>query len=42
MKAAEDFVTFPCPECGEEIARCSRCKKLSREYDCPECGFTGP
>ncbi|MFB6191060.1 MAG: zinc finger domain-containing protein [Candidatus Nanohaloarchaea archaeon] len=42
LKAAETFVEFGCPECGETISRCGKCKKLAREYECPECGFTGP
>lgn len=41
LEAAESFVVFACPECGNDIARCSRCKKLRNEYTC-ECGFTGP
>ncbi|MDY6778438.1 MAG: zinc finger domain-containing protein [Candidatus Nanohaloarchaea archaeon] len=43
LEAVESFVTFPCPECGEEtIARCKRCKKLNNAYECEECGFEGP
>lgn len=42
LDAAESFVIFDCPECGTEIARCDRCKNLATEYECPECGFTGP
>ncbi|MFB6265503.1 MAG: zinc finger domain-containing protein [Candidatus Nanohaloarchaea archaeon] len=42
LDAAESFVVFPCPECGEEIARCRRCKKLRNRYECGSCGLTGP
>ena len=34
---------FLCPECGEiQIKRCGRCRKFSRTYSCPKCGFSGP
>ncbi|HHC19300.1 MAG TPA: DUF1610 domain-containing protein [Euryarchaeota archaeon] len=34
---------FYCPNCGEAIiARCKRCRALSRSYVCPKCGFEGP
>lgn len=43
LEAEEDFVIFPCPDCGEQtIARCKRCKKLNNPYTCDECGFEGP
>ncbi len=42
LSAVEEFVEFSCPECGEDLARCDRCKKLARGYECPECGFSGP
>lgn len=43
LEAAESFVIFPCPQCGEvKLARCNRCKKLKNNYQCPECGFVGP
>lgn len=42
LEAAEKFVKFPCPDCGETMARCGRCKNLSNNYECPECGFSGP
>ncbi|MCD6403482.1 MAG: DUF1610 domain-containing protein [Candidatus Aenigmarchaeota archaeon] len=39
----EDFIMFKCPNCGKiEIARCSKCKRLSNPYVCPNCGFKGP
>lgn len=41
VEAAESFTVFPCPECGEDIARCGRCKKLKNRYTC-ECGHAGP
>jgi Predicted Zn-ribbon RNA-binding protein with a function in translation len=34
--------SFKCPECGEEISRCGKCRKQSNLYECPECGFLGP
>ncbi|MFB6209333.1 MAG: zinc finger domain-containing protein [Candidatus Nanohaloarchaea archaeon] len=42
LSAADSFVEFKCPECGENLARCDRCKKLASDYECPECGFEGP
>ena len=34
---------FKCPNCGKkEIVRCSKCRKLSVKYKCPECEFEGP
>jgi predicted RNA-binding Zn-ribbon protein involved in translation (DUF1610 family) len=42
LAAAESFVEFECPDCDEDLARCERCKKLSNEYSCPSCGFSGP
>lgn len=37
-----DSVKFPCPDCGEVISRCNRCRKQSNPYKCPNCGFEGP
>ncbi|MFB6217773.1 MAG: HVO_2753 family zinc finger protein [Halobacteriaceae archaeon] len=37
-----DAATFQCPDCGHRIHRCSKCRKQSNLYECPECGFTGP
>ncbi len=34
-------VKLPCPECGEAIGRCERCRLLGRRYTC-KCGFEGP
>lgn len=43
LEAERIKVEFPCPSCDKvNIRRCERCKKLSREYTCPECGFVGP
>ncbi|MCK4758347.1 MAG: DUF1610 domain-containing protein [Thermoplasmata archaeon] len=34
---------FNCPSCGKNtIGRCKSCRDQSVEYQCPECGFTGP
>ena len=34
---------FKCPDCGKEtIIRCDSCKKSSKIYTCPGCGFVGP
>ena len=39
----DKFVKFKCPNCLKAyIYRCSRCKRLSNEYECPKCGFVGP
>jgi predicted RNA-binding Zn-ribbon protein involved in translation (DUF1610 family) len=34
--------TFPCPDCGQVISRCAKCRKQSNLYECPNCGFAGP
>jgi predicted RNA-binding Zn-ribbon protein involved in translation (DUF1610 family) len=34
--------SFDCPECGQGIYRCAKCRKQSNLYECPSCGFTGP
>ncbi|MDY6965167.1 MAG: HVO_2753 family zinc finger protein [Halobacteriota archaeon] len=36
------FTRFSCPLCGNEIGRCSKCRKQSNPYKCPECEFMGP
>jgi len=41
MLVEPGFVRFPCPECGEEIGRCVKCRKQSNPYKC-KCGFIGP
>ncbi|OYT55334.1 DUF1610 domain-containing protein [Candidatus Bathyarchaeota archaeon] len=39
----ENFVRFPCPNCGGVIiVRCKKCREFGRPYKCPKCGFTGP
>lgn len=39
----EKFVQFKCPSCDKaEIFRCSKCKRLSNTYTCPNCEFEGP
>ncbi|MEZ3116323.1 HVO_2753 family zinc finger protein [Halobaculum sp. MBLA0147] len=34
--------SFDCPECGTGIDRCATCRKQSKLYECPSCGFRGP
>ncbi|SEW30750.1 HVO_2753 family zinc finger protein [Halobacterium jilantaiense] len=34
--------SFKCPDCGQQIYRCSKCRKQSNLYECPDCGFRGP
>ena len=33
---------FKCPDCGQQIYRCAKCRKQSNLYSCKGCGFTGP
>lgn len=40
-KETTEGVLFPCPECKEEVFRCSKCRALSIEYNC-KCGYKGP
>ncbi|NYT05101.1 MAG: DUF1610 domain-containing protein [Methanomicrobiales archaeon] len=40
--ADEGWTGFPCPECGEMIYRCHRCREQSLSYECRKCGFRGP
>lgn len=36
-------VLINCPSCGKaKILRCSKCRQLVAQYECPECGFVGP
>lgn len=37
----DSSLIYPCPVCGEMLARCKKCKKMSNPYRC-ECGFEGP
>jgi hypothetical protein len=42
-EVTDDFTKFKCPSCGkEDIIRCNRCKSISKQYKCPNCGFIGP
>ena len=41
IEIGKGAVKFPCPICGEIIARCARCRTLARRYK-HECGFEGP
>ena len=34
-------VKLPCPECGEVVGRCARCRTLGKKYNC-KCGYEGP
>ena len=39
----ENAVRFYCPNCGKAIIwRCEKCRKFSRKYTCPSCGYVGP
>lgn len=40
--AAMSAARFPCPQCGNHVSRCKRCRKQSTRYNCPDCGFEGP
>jgi predicted RNA-binding Zn-ribbon protein involved in translation (DUF1610 family) len=40
-KESTKGVKFKCPECGEEVYRCDKCRSLSIEYKC-KCGYVGP
>ena len=40
--AGTDAAKFNCPECGQLIYRCSKCRKQSNLYECPDCSFMGP
>tara|TARA_Y100000034_G_C6570074_1_gene247024 strand:+ start:223 stop:369 length:147 start_codon:yes stop_codon:yes gene_type:complete len=40
-KETQHAVKLKCPNCGEEILRCHKCRGLSIEYEC-ECGYQGP
>jgi len=35
-------VEFKCPNCGQPIVRCGKCRKLMIKWKCPSCGFEGP
>ena len=36
-----NYISFPCPNCGEIIYRCKKCRQLGNHYVC-SCGFEGP
>jgi len=36
-----NYIAFPCPNCGEIIYRCKKCRQLGNHYVC-SCGFEGP
>jgi len=40
--AGMNAARFACPDCGETIHRCAKCRKQSNLYECPDCGFRGP
>jgi|GEM_PF-63951 len=40
--AGTNAAAFKCPDCGQQIYRCAKCRKQSNLYECPDCGFTGP
>ncbi|MEM2878353.1 MAG: zinc finger domain-containing protein [Candidatus Hadarchaeales archaeon] len=43
IPSGEVATKMQCPNCRDyEIWRCRSCKRLSRKYTCPKCGFTGP
>ncbi len=41
LSTVEGSVRFKCPNCGEPIYRCGRCRKSSKPWKC-KCGFVGP
>ncbi|MBI2676228.1 MAG: DUF1610 domain-containing protein [Candidatus Aenigmarchaeota archaeon] len=43
VESEANWVAFKCPQCGKtDILRCEKCKKVENQYECAECGFTGP
>ncbi len=38
----KNFVMFPCPNCGNVIYRCAKCRESKNKYVCEKCGFEGP
>ncbi|MCL4406758.1 zinc finger domain-containing protein [Candidatus Parvarchaeota archaeon] len=42
ISTIKDSVIFKCPNCGNEIARCGKCRGRGVEYTCKVCGFVGP
>ena len=41
LESGRGAVRFTCPECGEGVGRCGRCKNRGTQYRC-KCGFEGP
>jgi hypothetical protein len=42
INGVKDSVIFPCPNCGNKLFRCGKCRSKSAEYTCAVCGFVGP
>lgn len=42
IAGAKEVARFPCPQCGTEIVRCGKCRRIVARYICPKCGFEGP
>ncbi|MCL4399216.1 zinc finger domain-containing protein [Candidatus Parvarchaeota archaeon] len=42
ISGVKDSVIFPCPNCGNKIFRCGKCRIKGSEYTCQVCGFVGP
>lgn len=42
ITTVDNSTYFPCPNCGNRIVRCGKCRKESTTYKCEECGFVGP
>lgn len=43
VKPGERATKFLCPNCHEALIwRGEKCRKFSRPYKCPNCGFEGP
>lgn len=42
IAGAVEITRFPCPQCGFEIIRCGKCRRIVAQYTCPKCGFVGP
>ncbi|MFC6953068.1 HVO_2753 family zinc finger protein [Halorubellus litoreus] len=40
--AGTNAARFKCPDCGDVIFRCAKCRKQSNLYECDDCGFEGP
>ena len=40
--SGKGYTRFPCPNCGEPLGRCVKCRQQSNQYTCKKCGFAGP